>query len=213
MTLVPDRASTTGVILAGGRARRMDGQDKGLIRLAGRPLIEWAIEALEPQVGAILISANRNLDRYASYGHPVVSDPLGGFQGPLAGCLAAMRAARTPWILTLPCDAPLTPRDLRTRLAETRTAEQTQIAICSDGTRRQQLHALISVALADDLQDFLSRGERKAAIWQHRHRPAVADFGDQSDAFANLNERTDLSRLERLLAAGSGSVDASRSNT
>ena len=116
------RNSITGLILAGGRARRMGGEDKGLIPLAGRPLIAWVIAALAPQVGRILISANRNQAAYAAFGHPVIGDEAGGteltgFQGPLAGIAAAMTRMETPWLLTLPCDAPLAPADLASRLA------------------------------------------------------------------------------------------------
>ena len=100
----------------------MGGQDKGLIPLAGRPLIAWVIAALTPQVGRILISANRNQAAYAAFGHPVIGDEavgaeLAGFQGPLAGIAAAMTRMETPWLLTLPCDAPLAPADLAPRLA------------------------------------------------------------------------------------------------
>ena len=116
------RGQLTGLILAGGQARRMGGQDKGLIPLAGRPLIAWVIAALAPQVGRILISANRNQAAYAAFGHPVIGDEAGGteltgFQGPLAGIAAAMTRMETPWLLTLPCDAPLAPTDLASRLA------------------------------------------------------------------------------------------------
>lgn len=115
------RDRITGLILAGGRARRMGGQDKGLIPLAGRPLIAWVIEALSSQVGSILISANRNQAAYAAFGCPVIGDEAGGaglagFQGPLAGIAAALTLAETPWLLTLPCDAPLPPVDLAARL-------------------------------------------------------------------------------------------------
>ena len=118
----PAPAAITGLILAGGRARRMGGEDKGLIPLAGRPLIAWVIDALAPQVGRILISANRNQAAYAAFGHPVIGDEavgaeLAGFQGPLAGIAAAMTRMETPWLLTLPCDAPLAPADLASRLA------------------------------------------------------------------------------------------------
>ena len=118
----PAPAAITGLILAGGRARRMGGQDKGLIPLAGRPLIAWVIAALTPQVGRILINANRNQAAYAAFCHPVIGDEAGGaelagFQGPLAGIAAAMTRAETPWLLTLPCDAPLAPADLASRLA------------------------------------------------------------------------------------------------
>ena len=112
------RPPDVAIVLAGGQARRMGGRDKGLLPFAGRPLVEWAIESLAPQVSTLLISANRNLDAYGAYGFPVVADLEQGFQGPLAGILSAMRAARTAWILTLPCDGPQPPPDLGARLAQ-----------------------------------------------------------------------------------------------
>jgi len=182
----------------------MEGLDKGLIRLAERPLIEWAIEALAPQVDSILISANRNLEHYARYGYPVIGDLQSGFQGPLAGCLAAMLAARTDWILTLPCDAPLAPTDLRARLGASLAAENADLAIASDGHRRQSLHALIRASLDADLRSFLDGTERKVGVWQNRHQLAVADFSDQPERFLNINTQADLAQLERWRAADSG---------
>lgn len=94
------------VILAGGQGRRMGGADKGLLDYRGRPLVEWVLDALAPQVAEILISANRNLDRYARYGRRVLPDALPDFPGPLAGVLAALDAVDTEWLLAVPCDTP-----------------------------------------------------------------------------------------------------------
>ena len=100
------RDDVTGVILAGGLARRMGGVDKGLVELAGRPMIEHVLDALRPQVGPLLINANRNLDRYSAYGHPLINDTLAGYLGPLAGVLSAMQRLVTGYLVTVPCDAP-----------------------------------------------------------------------------------------------------------
>ena len=106
----------TGVILAGGRAQRMGGCDKGLIKLLGKPLVEYVIRALKPQVAEMIINANRNRERYAAYGYPIIADLMDGFYGPLAGMASAMQAARTPYIVTTPCDSPFVPSDLVKRL-------------------------------------------------------------------------------------------------
>ena len=106
----------TGIVLAGGQARRMGGVDKGLISLCGRPMVEWTIRALRPQVETIAINANRNSDLYAGFGYAVVADNDSGFLGPLAGMASGMRAARTTHILTVPCDSPLIVPDLAERL-------------------------------------------------------------------------------------------------
>lgn len=182
----------TGVILAGGRAQRMGGQEKGLMLFANRPLVEWAIAALQPQVTTLLISANRQLARYASYGFPVVTDEVAGFAGPLAGILSAMTAAPTPWLLTMPCDAPHSPLDLGQRLAQAITAENATLAVATVGEQRQPLHALLPVALAADLGEYLASGERRVGSWYARQRVAWVDFSDQPAAFINLNTADEL---------------------
>ena len=111
------REDVTGIVLAGGMGRRMGGVDKGLVPLAGRPLVAHVLERLAPQAGAIIVNANQNRDRYAAYGHPVVADEVGGFAGPLAGLHAGMTAATTPYVVTVPCDSPFLPGDLVARLA------------------------------------------------------------------------------------------------
>ncbi|WP_295403616.1 molybdenum cofactor guanylyltransferase MobA [uncultured Thiocystis sp.] len=197
MTIAPpSKLSITGVILAGGQARRMGGRDKGLLPFAGRPLVEWAIESLAPQVSTLLISANRNLDAYGAYGFPVVADLEQGFQGPLAGILSAMHAARTAWILTLPCDGPQPPPDLGARLAQAVIEQDAELAVAVAGARRQSVHALVPVALSESLRDFLAAGERKVDLWHARHRVALVDFSDRPGCFANLNAPEDACALE-----------------
>ncbi len=192
----PTREQITGVVLAGGKARRMGGLDKGLAELAGKPLIAWVLEGLAPQVGAILISANRNLDAYRRLGYPVVADDLTDFQGPLAGLASGMVVAATPWILTVPCDGPRVPPDLVTRLAAALDHESAEIAVATDGLRMQPVYALIPVDLAGSLNAFLSEGERKIDRWYARHRVALADFSRRPGAFANVNAPEDRTRLE-----------------
>ena len=108
----------TGLVLAGGMGRRMGGVDKGLVLLDERPMVSHVIERLTRQVGAIVINANQNVERYASLGYPVVSDTIGGFAGPLAGLHAGLSAACTPYVATSPCDSPFLPLDLVSRLAK-----------------------------------------------------------------------------------------------
>ncbi|MEK7796675.1 MAG: molybdenum cofactor guanylyltransferase MobA [Pseudomonadota bacterium] len=185
----------TGVILAGGRGQRLGGADKGLVQLAGKPLIEYVIAALQPQVGCLVISANRNREIYAAYGFPVIADTVGEYYGPLAGMLSALRAAPTPYILTAPCDAPALPADLAGRLsaALVRKNAQACVAVC-DG-RMQPVFALLRRALADDLQKYLECGGRGAGAWMHAQRAATADFSDQAQAFANINTPQALAAL------------------
>jgi molybdenum cofactor guanylyltransferase len=194
---VPGRDRVTGVILAGGMARRMGGQDKGLVTFSGRPLVEWVIDALRPQVSALLINANRNRGAYAAYGHPVVGDDLQGFQGPLAGFASAMAAAATPWIVTAPCDGPFLARDLVQRLCDALVREQAQIAVATDGERMQPVYALLPVSLAPSLRDFLAGGGRKIDRWYGVHRVALADLSDRPESFANVNSPADSALLEQ----------------
>lgn len=196
----PHRGTITGVVLAGGRARRLGGQDKGLVEFAGRPLVEWVIEGIAPQVGHVLINANRNGDRYAKYGFSVIKDEMEGFQGPLAGFAGAMAAASTPWILTLPCDGPFPHPNLAERLGHALVEQNAEIAVAADGERMQPVYALLPVTLLGSLTAFLNAGERKIDRWYARHRTALADFRDRPECFANINSAEDVLRLEQVLA-------------
>ncbi|NKN33719.1 molybdenum cofactor guanylyltransferase MobA [Marichromatium bheemlicum] len=189
----------TGVILAGGRARRLGGQDKGLLEVAGRPLIAWAITALRPQVDRLLICANRNIERYADYGHPVIRDPLPDYPGPLAGILGAMRAVSTDWILTLPCDDPAPPPDLHARLRMALETQHATLACANDGSRLQPLHALLPVALATDLEAYLDSGERRLTTWLARHRIAHAVYNAASWPVLNINTPRQRAQAEHHL--------------
>jgi molybdopterin-guanine dinucleotide biosynthesis protein A len=192
-------AAVTGVILAGGEARRMGGNDKGLVEVGGRPLIAWTLEAFRSQVDAILISANRNLDRYARFGNPVISDTLAGFQGPLAGMHTAMRAAATPLVATVPCDVPFLPPDLVARLRAALEAAGAEIAVAHNGERVQPVFALLRCTLADSLEQYLALGERKIDRWFARHTTATADFSDCPNTFLNVNSPGDAARVEARL--------------
>jgi molybdopterin molybdotransferase len=194
----------TGVILAGGQGSRMGGQDKGLLEFQGRPLVEHLLAALQPQVDAILISANRNQERYQRYQYPVVSDELGGFQGPLAGFATAMQTANTPYILTVPCDAPKIAPDMATRLWAALQRESAELAVAYDGERLQPVHALIPVSLLSSLQTFLANGDRKIDLWYAQHRTAIVDFSDCRSMFRNINTPQQQADLEK---SGKDSAD------
>lgn len=189
------RPPITGGILAGGRGSRMGGIDKGLADFAGRPLIERVMEGLAPQVDHLLINANRNLEQYRRYGHPVVSDRLSGHQGPLAGFATLMSVSPDPWLVTVPCDTPHIPPDLVARLWAGREAAGARIAVAHDGQRLQPAHALLETGLLDDLEEFLAAGERKIDIWYARHPMIEVDFSDRADAFLNLNRPEDYRRF------------------
>ena len=186
-TLCYPKGDVTGVILAGGRGTRMGGVDKGLAMLAGRPFVEHVIAAIEPQVGALMISANRNLERYRAYGYPVVSDGFDGFQGPLAGICAGLGAAVTPFVATLPCDSPRPSAQLVSRLYQTLAREQADVAVADDGRRLHPVFCLVKTSLHESLYDFLRGGGRKIDRWFERVATVPCDFSDQAESFANLN--------------------------
>ena len=112
MTTATPVHEITAVILAGGKARRMDGADKGLITLQGRPMVDYIISALRPQAGDIIINANRNREQYSAFGLPVVADMLGDYFGPLVGMATGMHTTDKPYIVTTPCDSPFIPDTL-----------------------------------------------------------------------------------------------------
>ncbi|TVO70938.1 molybdenum cofactor guanylyltransferase MobA [Sedimenticola selenatireducens] len=184
----------TAVILAGGMARRMGGQDKGLIDLDGRPLIAHVLERIQPQVDQVVINANRNLEQYARFGHPVISDTLSDFQGPLAGFLAVMQQVDTDFIATLPCDGPCLPDDLIERLRNAQQAANADIAVAHDGNRMQPVYALIATHLRPSLEAFLQAGERKIDWWYAKHNTVNVDFSDAPDTFLNINTPEDRER-------------------
>lgn len=183
------------MVLAGGLARRMGGNDKALLQIDGRPMIAYVLEALAPQVDAIIINANRNKEYYTGYGYPVVSDTVDGFAGPLAGVERGMALAETPYIITVPCDSPLLPTDLVSRLREALDQENAEVAMVHDGTRAHPVFALISVALYDSLTRWLASGERKVDRWYEQHQLAIADYSDHPECFINVNTPEDHDRL------------------
>ena len=192
--------SLTAVILAGGMARRMDGQDKGLIELNGRPMIEYIIESLKPQVDNILISANRNLAQYQRYGYPVVKDIMGDYFGPLAGMASGLQACNSNRILTVPCDSPFIPPVLANRLNTAMIENQADISVANDGERVQPVFAMIRSTLLPSLLAYLDNGGRKIETWYAEHDMALADFSDWPNAFININTPEEKLAVEQKIS-------------
>jgi len=174
----------------------MGGVDKGLVMLTGRPMIEHVVERLRPQVGALLINANRSVDQYARLGFPVVQDRQGGFLGPLAGMASGLAAATTAFVVTAPCDTPVIGTDLVERLAGALTHDDAEIAVAHDGERSHPVFLLLRRDLLDDLNNFLESGGRKIDLWFARHRVAIADFSDCPQAFVNINDANERAIVE-----------------
>lgn len=194
-----DRDNITGLILAGGRGSRMGGVDKGLQNHRGVPLALHALLRLAPQVGQVMINANRNLGAYESFGVPVWPDALPDFAGPLAGFLAGLERCETPWLATVPCDTPDFPEDLVARLAERAEADGAEIAMAAcpeDGVMRTQpVFCLIRADLMESLVRFTQEGGRKIDRWTAQHRTVEVPFDDPR-AFFNANTLAELQQLQ-----------------
>lgn len=189
----------TGLILAGGRATRMGGIDKGLQPYQGVPLALHALERLRPQVGALMLNANRNLEIYRGMGIPVWPDELADFPGPLAGMLAGLDHCETLYLATVPCDSPNFPHDLIARLAQSLRGTETYMATAytrEDGElRAQPVFCLMKTSLRDSLRSFIAGGERKTGLFAARHRGSRVEFSDPR-AFANANTLSELAGLQ-----------------
>ncbi len=189
-------ADVTGVILCGGRASRLGGVDKGLYEVLGRPLVDHVIARLAPQVSSIVINANRNLDVYRKYGLPVVTDRNSNFDGPLAGVLAAMQICETPWMVTIPCDAPRFPQTLVDHLRNSACSADAEVCCVHDGVRLQPTFCLYRPSVKIDLETYLDHGNRKMDRFLEGLRFVTAPFGGDVDAFLNLNSSEDFASFD-----------------
>jgi molybdopterin-guanine dinucleotide biosynthesis protein A len=182
--------AVSGIVLAGGQGRRMGGVDKGLVPLRGKPMAQWVLERLEPQVDEILINANQNHDAYARFGYRVVPDAIGGFAGPLAGLHAGLTAARHPLAVTVPCDSPFLPLDLVARLGQALGAND--LAVAKTGAQPHPVFSLVRREVRDHLAKFLADGGRKIDAWYASLKVVEVSFDDEADAFRNINTREEL---------------------
>jgi molybdenum cofactor guanylyltransferase len=199
--LIP-REDITALVLAGGKSRRMGGRDKGLLPFGDGLLIGHVLAQIAPQVGEVLISANRNQTAYAAFGYPVLEDPLEDFQGPLAGFLAGLERMRTNYLLTLPCDGPVVVPDLAARLAAGLVAADADIAVAQDGRRLQPVYTLLHRRVLAGLHQALAAGERKIDRWFPMHNWVKVDFSDVPQQFSNINTPEDYASV------GAGSMEA-----
>lgn len=188
-------SAITGLIVAGGRARRMGGADKGLQAFAGRPLLAHVIERFAPQVDALLLNVNHHASAYAGFGLPVIGDVIPGYAGPLAGLHAGLQACPTPLLACVPCDAPLLPVDLVARLQAGLAAENAELAVPVAVGRMQHAFMLCRRELLPRLTDFLAGGECRIGAWLTGLKVAAVPFADETP-FANINTLEELQNLE-----------------
>jgi molybdopterin-guanine dinucleotide biosynthesis protein A len=202
-----DKNQITGIVLAGGRGSRMGGVDKGLQLYNDTPLAKHAIQLLQPQVGSLLINANRNLDIYRSWAAEadaqIVVDGLADFAGPLAGFLAGLEHCKTPYLMTVPCDTPRFPSNLVARLSEALVKNDADIAMVSspddEGVlRHQPVFCLLKRELVESLKVFTEADGRKIGAWAAQQKLVRVNFNEAHDdqkAFYNANTLEDLQQL------------------
>ncbi|WP_113910687.1 molybdenum cofactor guanylyltransferase MobA [Roseovarius dicentrarchi] len=193
------------IILAGGRATRMGGGDKGLLPLGRSTLLEHVLDRIAPQVAATALNANGDPQRFARFGLPVLADPVGGYVGPLAGVLAgldwaAKEGAET--IVSVAADTPFFPCDLVARLVLAAEGMQAPLALAATPDGRHPTFGLWPVALRDDLRGALQGGLRKVVQWTDAHNAATAMFDDGGDPFFNVNTPEDLANAQAMQEAG-----------
>jgi len=196
---------TFGLVLAGGLARRMGGGDKALIHIGNETILARTLARFAPQVAGVVLNANGDPARFASFGLPVVADSVPDFAGPLAGILAgldwvAVNRPQTEWIVSVPGDCPFLPADLVTKLHAARAAEGKALACAHSGDWRHPVVGLWQVALREDLRRAITVEDlRKIEVWTARHGVALADWPtDPVDPFFNVNTPEDVAIATRL---------------
>lgn len=199
-----DPQEITGLVLAGGRGSRMGGVDKGLQNFQGMPLALHAVLRLGPQVGSLMVNANRNLAAYESMGVPVWPDATTDFPGPLAGFLVGLERCETPYLVTVPCDSPQFPADLVARLSSALQAEDADLAMAvtrePDGTlQTHPVFCLMKTGLMESLVAFMAGGQRRIERWTDQHRCARVLFDREGGvaSFFNANTLDELRSLSR----------------
>ncbi|WP_109077984.1 molybdenum cofactor guanylyltransferase MobA [Aggregatibacter kilianii] len=187
--------SISAVILAGGRATRMGGEDKGLQLLHGKPLFQYIYDRLHTQVEQVSVNANRNQGIYAASGLPVFGDNIEGFQGPLSGILTALERSDTDFVLFVPCDSPFFPDNLLEKLKSAVIFHGVSMAYAHDGEREHPTFCLMARSLKDKLAAYLASGERKMLHFMRQNGAVGVDFSENKQAFANINTLADLRRF------------------
>ena len=192
MTMHPN---ITAIILAGGQGKRFEGKDKGLIEFENTPLVEHLINTFSPQVKHLIISANRNLDKYQCYGYPVVSDAAPLYQGPMAGIVAGLNATKTDYAFIAACDMPALPANIIQRLYEALENTSSDLALAHDGVRAQPLCMLLKRELHHSLQQSIEKNELKVIRWIEQQSHSLVDCSDIQNCFKNINTKNELDEL------------------
>jgi len=195
--MMDKQKKVTGVVLAGGLARRMNKQDKGLIDYHNRPMVSYAVDAMAQVASTVFINANRNIPEYSRFGYPVISDQTDSFDGPLAGMLSAMNHAKTDVLCVMPCDSPLIRAEHLTKLIDVLTENNADIAVAFDGERIHPVFLALKTSLQSSLKQYLEQGDRKIDLWLEQHNLIKVDFSQTADVFLNINTLSELNSLEK----------------
>ena len=187
----------TGVVLAGGLARRMNKQDKGLVIFNNKPMVTYAVEAMSQVAETVLINANRNQNEYEQFGYQVISDQTDTFDGPLAGILSAIMHANTDIVCVMPCDSPLFKAKHLQKLLLAISEQNTDIAVAFDGQRMQPVFLALKTTLQNSLESYLQQGNRKIDSWLEKHNLVKVDFSQDKEVFLNINTLSELEALEK----------------
>ncbi len=188
-------STITGVVLAGGKASRMGGVDKGLQELNGIPLWQHVAQRLSKQVSTLAVSANKNLAIYQASGYPVYPDLLADFPGPLAGMLSVIQQCDAEWFLFCPCDTPFIPDCLVERFVKQR--EAAAVVWAHDGERDHPTIALMHRKLMPELQNYLAAGERRVMVFMRQAGGHSVDFSEMKQAFININTLEQIDTMQR----------------
>tara|TARA_Y100001960_G_scaffold28758_1_gene25139 strand:- start:1088 stop:1711 length:624 start_codon:yes stop_codon:yes gene_type:complete len=200
-------SQVSGLLLAGGQARRMGGADKGLLTLGGQPLVAWGLKRLAGQVGEVMISANRNHTHYEKLGVSVISDGVSGYAGPLAGMMAGFEKSSHEWILSAPCDSPLLAKDYAARMYAAGTSGEFDAVVAHDGKRLQPVFMMLNRRSQSRLEAFLAGGGRKIDLWLEEISHARVNFSDHGEMFLNVNTPEDLEKMESRISDNSRSPE------
>ncbi|GAB7220339.1 molybdenum cofactor guanylyltransferase MobA [Vibrio comitans] len=187
--------SISWVVLAGGQATRMQGQDKGLVELNDKPLIEYVLEVLKSHTDSIYINANRSQERYQEYA-PVFADQYQGFVGPMGGIHAGLTHVDNDWVGFVPCDCPQISPTLISRMQQ-EISDDDEILVAHDGDFIQPVFTVFRRSVLERLQQFLDDGERKIILFYDRCNTRQIDFSDIKDSFVNLNSKQELLKFKQ----------------
>lgn len=185
----------SAIILAGGRATRMNGLDKGLVCLQKKPLVQYVIERITPQVDEVLLNANREIAQYETFNLPILQDGNSDFMGPLAGFNLGLIHCKHDFLLSLPCDSPLIPHDLASWLMKALIEQDADIAVAKSGGYAHPVFSLMKKSILPSLTNYLEQGERKVSTWQKSLNYIEVEFDDCDDAFVNVNTFEELEAL------------------